>query len=112
MPPKRTETSRTLSSGEPLEEDGPAMFTLVSKAGSFNAPAPRNYPCLPNTCDPSAESSGERRWPIALGDATQMAPRHALGAIAPQDRSAARTLTRYALTTIRPLPLSTRVHRR
>jgi len=89
-----------------------AMFTLVSKAGSLKAPAPRNYPCLPNTCDPSAESSGERRWPIALGDATQMAPRHPLGAIAPQDRSAARTLTRCALPPIRPLPLSMRVHRR
>ena len=33
MPPKRTDTSRTLSSGELLDEDGPGMFTLVSLAG-------------------------------------------------------------------------------
>src|ERR1700754_3676209 len=30
------------------------------RPASFNAPAPRNYPCLPNTCDPSAESSSEK----------------------------------------------------
>ena len=33
------------------------MFTLVSLAGHSTLPAPRNYPCLPSTCDPSPGSA-------------------------------------------------------
>ena len=33
------------------------MIVPVSSVGTFHTPAGRNYPCLPDTCDPSSESS-------------------------------------------------------
>ena len=61
------------------------MFALDFVARRFNVPAPRNYPCLPSTCDPSSRPTFEARWLIPKNRATEMAARHALGAIAPQD---------------------------
>ena len=61
MPPKRTETSRTLSNGDPPGEICPAMILLVSRHTAARAANPRNYPCLPSTCDLSTR-------PLILSD--------------------------------------------
>jgi hypothetical protein len=50
----------------------------------------------------------EARWLIQGEDATEMAARHALGVIAPQDMVAGRTLTDNALPPIRIFPLNLR----